>query len=118
VRVAPASSQVIYPLRVTAITVDYEMPATRARVPATFRVLSVSSATGKALSGWTATASSPELTALSLSIAVASTTAPPMVISSRLAAALAVAALPVLVAAVVIARRPDPATELRTAEAA
>ena len=86
VRVAPAGSQVIYPLRVTAITVDYEMPATHAPVPAVFRVLSVSSATGKALSGWKATASSPELDALSMSLPFASATAPPMVISSRLAA--------------------------------
>jgi len=86
VRVAPAGGQVIYPLRVTAIAVDYGMPQTRARVPATFRVLSVSSATGTALSGWTAAASSPELTALSLSFAVASASGPPVVISSRPAA--------------------------------
>jgi len=52
----------------------------------------------------------------------ASTPVPPVIIqfdwAQTLPLALAVAVLPVLVAAVVIARRPDPATELRTAEAA
>ena len=86
VRVAPAGSQVIYPLRVTAITVDYELPAARAQVPATFRVLSINSATGTAVSGWTATASSPELTALSEGGAVAGAFAPPQAVSSRLGA--------------------------------
>jgi hypothetical protein len=86
VRIAPAGGQVPYPLRVTAITVDYELPATRAQVPATFRVLSVNSVTGTAVSGWTATASSPELTALSESNAVAGAFAGPGVTSSRLGA--------------------------------
>jgi len=85
VRVAPAGAHVIYPLRVTAITVDYTLPARHVPVPATFRVLAVNAATGTAVSGWKATASSPELTALSLSYAVASTTGPPVVISSGLA---------------------------------
>jgi len=86
VQVAPAGAHVIYPLRVTAITVDYTLPARHVPVPATFRVLAVNAATGTAVSGWKATASSPELTALSLSYAVASTTGPPVVISSGLAA--------------------------------
>jgi len=47
VRVTPAGGHVLYPLRVTAITVDYELPATLARVPATFRVLSVNSRPGR-----------------------------------------------------------------------
>ena len=83
VRVTPAGHQVLYPLRVTAITVNYELPATRAQVPAMFRVLSVNSATGTAVSGWTATASSPELTALSQSGAVAGASTAPQLISSR-----------------------------------
>ncbi len=64
VRVAGAGSQVIYPLRVTSIIVDYSLPATQVRAAATFRVLSVNSATGSALSGWRAGASSDELTGL------------------------------------------------------
>jgi hypothetical protein len=47
---------------------------------------------------------------------------PPVIIqfdwAQTLPLALAVAALPVAVAAAVVARRPDPAAELRTAEAA
>jgi ABC-type antimicrobial peptide transport system permease subunit len=52
----------------------------------------------------------------------ASLPVPPVIIqfdwAQTLTLALAVAALPVAVAAAVIARRPDPAAELRTAEAA
>ena len=86
VRVTPAGRRALYPLRVTAITVNYELPATLARVPATFRVLSVNSATGTAVSGWMATASSPELTALSQSNGVAGAATAPELISSRLGA--------------------------------
>ena len=86
VRVTPAGGHVLYPLRVTAISVDYELPATLAQDPATFQVLSVNSATGTAVSGWTVTASSPELTALGGSNGVAGTSAAPEVISSRLGA--------------------------------
>ena len=54
--------------------------------------------------------------------ATASSPVPPVTIqfdwAQTLPLALAVATLPVLVAAAVIARRPDPAAELRTAEAA
>ena len=53
--------------------------------------------------------------------ATASSPVPPVVIqfdwAQTLPLALAVATLPVLIAATVIARRPDPAAELRTAEA-
>jgi FtsX-like permease family len=84
VRVAPAGQgvQVNYPLRVTALTVDYGMPAARVRTPATFRVLSVNSATGTAMSGWAASVSSPELDALSQSSSVAAASAPPALISA------------------------------------
>jgi FtsX-like permease family protein len=59
--------QADYPLRLTAITVIYTLPATRTRAPATFVVDSVSSAPGGAplpgrdLLNWAADASSPEL---------------------------------------------------------
>jgi hypothetical protein len=89
VRVAPIGGQVNYPLRVTALTVDYGMPAARARIPATFRVLSVSSSTGTAMSGWTTTVSSPELDALSQSASVAGASAPPELISAGLRAGVA-----------------------------
>ncbi|HTX29603.1 MAG TPA: FtsX-like permease family protein [Streptosporangiaceae bacterium] len=64
-RVAGAGSQTIYPLRVTSITVDYALPTAPAKAAATFRVLSVNSAAGNALSGWRAGTSSDELTQLS-----------------------------------------------------
>ncbi len=70
----------------TAITVDYELPATRAHVPATFRVLSVNSATGTAVSGWMATASAPELAAFSQTNEVVGASRVPEVISSQPAA--------------------------------
>jgi hypothetical protein len=84
VPVAPAGSHVIYPLRVTAIAVDYFLPETRAPSPATFSVLSVNSATGRAVSGWTAAASSPELTSLGQAFGgITGAAASPAVISSR-----------------------------------
>jgi hypothetical protein len=86
VRVTPAGRRALYPLRVTAINVDYEMPLTRAPVPAAFRLVSVNSASGRAVSGWMATASSPELAALSQSFEVASDSMFPQVISSQLGA--------------------------------
>ncbi len=64
VRVAGPGSQVAYPLRVTSIIANYALPSARVRAAATFRVLSVNSATGSALSGWRASATSDELTAL------------------------------------------------------
>jgi FtsX-like permease family len=83
VRVAPAGRHVLGPLRVTAIAVDYQLPAVRPQVPAAFRVLSVNSAAGTAVSGFTAAVSAPELSALSQSSAVAGAYAPPQLISSR-----------------------------------
>ncbi|MGB6582295.1 MAG: FtsX-like permease family protein [Streptosporangiaceae bacterium] len=82
VRVTPAGGRALYPLRVTAITVDYELPATRAPLPATFRVVSVNSVTETALSGWTATVSSPELTTLGGSGGGAGTSMAPEIVSS------------------------------------
>jgi hypothetical protein len=63
-RVAGAQSQVIYPLRVTSIIVDYDLPPARVAGGATFRILSVNSATGNALSGWRSNATSDELISL------------------------------------------------------
>jgi len=83
VRVAPAGRRVLYPLRVTAIAVDYELPATQLQGPATFRVLSVNSAAGTVVSAFTAAASAPQLTALSQSNGVAGAYSPPRLISSR-----------------------------------
>jgi hypothetical protein len=83
VRVAPAGRHVLGPLRVTAIAVGYRLPAIQSAQPATFRVLSVNSAAGTAVSGFTAGVSAPELTALSQSNAVAGPYSPPQLISSR-----------------------------------
>jgi hypothetical protein len=85
VRVTPAGSP-LYPLRMTAITVDYELPASRAPVPAAFRLLSINSATGTAVSSWTDTVSSPELAAIGESIGVAGASMAPELISSGLGA--------------------------------
>jgi hypothetical protein len=82
VRVAPAGRHVLGPLRVTAIAVDYQLPTIRPQTPATFRVLSVNSAAGTAVSGFTAAVSAPELSALSQSNAVAGNYSPPQLISS------------------------------------
>jgi hypothetical protein len=82
-RVAPAGRHVLGPLRVTAIAVDYQLPTTQSQTPAAFRVLSVNSAAGTAVSGFTAAVSAPELSALSQSNAVAGAYAPPQLISSR-----------------------------------
>jgi hypothetical protein len=84
VRVASPGGDVIYPLRLTAITVDYALPATQVRVPAAFRVLSVNSATGSVLSGWRGAASSDELTSLAQSYQTTANYVLPGVISSRL----------------------------------
>ena len=85
VRVTPAGRP-LYPLRMTAITVDYELPASRAPVPAAFRLLSINSATGTAVSSWTDTVSSPELAAIGESIGVAGASMAPELISSGLGA--------------------------------
>jgi hypothetical protein len=61
------AGEAIYPLRLTAITVSYTLPAMRPRAPATFVVDSLSGGPGTAqlpgadLLGWTSRASSPEL---------------------------------------------------------
>jgi hypothetical protein len=49
------------PLRVTALTLYYTMPASQARVPATFAVDRVSGVAGDTLRGWPAVATSAEL---------------------------------------------------------
>jgi hypothetical protein len=86
VRVASPGGDVVYPLRLTAITVDYALPANQVRVPAAFRVLSVNSATGSALSRWREAASSDELTSLYESYESNVGYGVPGVISSRLGA--------------------------------
>ena len=86
VRVASPGGDVIYPLRLTAITVDYALPATQVRGPASFQVLSVNSATGSALSGWRGAASSDELTSLYEAYAGNVSYGTPGVTSSRLGA--------------------------------
>jgi hypothetical protein len=87
VRVAGAGSQVIYPLRVTSIIVDYPLPSARVQVAATFRVLSVNAATGGALSAWRAGASSDELTSLNQAYGAPDNSyLLPSVLSSRLGA--------------------------------
>jgi FtsX-like permease family len=83
VRVVPAGRHALGPLRVTAIAVDYQLPATHPQLPATFRILSVNSAAGTAVSGFTAAVSAPELTALSQSNGIAGAYSPPQLISSR-----------------------------------
>ena len=61
------AGEAIYPLRLTAITVSYTLPARRPRAPVTFVVDSLSGGPGTAqlpgadLLGWTSRASSPEL---------------------------------------------------------
>ena len=61
------AGQAIYPLRLTAITVSYTLPASRPHVPATFVVDSLSGGPetaqlpGRDLLGWSSRASSPEL---------------------------------------------------------
>jgi hypothetical protein len=51
----------LYPLRLTGLTLYYTMPASQARVPATFAVDGVSGVAGDALRGWPAVATSAEL---------------------------------------------------------
>ncbi len=64
---ASAAGGAIYPLRLTAVSLDYTMPATRRRAPAVFTVDSMSGGPGTAqlagptLVGWQAIASSSEL---------------------------------------------------------
>jgi hypothetical protein len=64
---ASGSARAIYPVRLTGVSLDYTLPAARPRAPATFTVESVSGGpgtaqiAGRALRGWPAVASSPEL---------------------------------------------------------
>jgi hypothetical protein len=64
---ASGVAKAIYPVRLTGVSLDYTLPATRPRDPATFTVDSVSGGpgtaqiAGRALRGWPAVASSPEL---------------------------------------------------------
>jgi FtsX-like permease family len=64
---ASGGARAIYPVRLTGVSLDYTMPAARPRSPATFTVDSVSGGpgtaqmAGRALGGWPAVASSPEL---------------------------------------------------------
>ncbi len=83
VRVAPAGRQVLYPLRVTAISVAYQLPAALTPQPATFRVLAVDAAAGTALSTWQAAPSSPALTALNEFFGVAGKSAPPSLLLTQ-----------------------------------
>jgi FtsX-like permease family protein len=64
VRIAGADDQGIYPLRLTSIIVDYDLPSARVPTAATFRIVSVNSATGSALAGWRTNATSDELISL------------------------------------------------------
>ena len=64
---ASGTAKAIYPVRLTGVSLDYTLPASRLRVPATFTVDSVSGGpgtaqvAGSALRGWAAAATSPEL---------------------------------------------------------
>ena len=64
---ASGVARAIYPVRLTGVSLDYTLPATRPRAAATFTVDSVSGGpgtaqiAGRALRGWPAVASSPEL---------------------------------------------------------
>ena len=83
VRVAPAGRPVLYPLRVTAISVAYQLPAALTPGPATFRVLSVDAAAGTALSTWQAVPSSPALTALNEFFGVSGKSEPPSLLLTQ-----------------------------------
>jgi hypothetical protein len=78
----------LYPLRLTAISLDYTMPAARPRVPATFAVDSVSGGpgtapvAGSALRSWLAAASSSELEGVRQTSGTAGPSGPPGVSSS------------------------------------
>ncbi len=75
----------LYPLRVTGISVDYTLPATRLRVPAVFTVDSRSGGpasapiAGSALRGWVTTASSPELAGVRQTFGTSGPAGPPAV---------------------------------------
>ena len=85
---APGTAKAIYPMRLTGISLDYTMPASRARVPATFTVDSVSGGpgtaqvAGSALRGWTAAATSPELAGVRQTLGTAGPSGPPAVSST------------------------------------
>jgi FtsX-like permease family len=90
-------SGVLYPLRLTAVSLAYTMPATLASGPATFTVDRVSDGTGPGLPGtvlrgWLAAASSPELAGVRATFGTSGPAGAPAVSSTTArGAALAVA---------------------------
>ena len=85
------AGEAIYPLRLTAITVSYTLPAMRPRAPATFVVDSLSGGPGTAqlpgadLLGWTSRASSPELSGVRETIGTNGPSSLPAVLPTRAA---------------------------------
>ena len=85
---ASGTAKAIYPIRLTGVSLDYTMPASRARVPATFTVASVSGGpgtaqvAGSALRGWTAAATSPELAGVRQTLGTVGPSGPPAVSST------------------------------------
>ena len=85
------AGEAIYPLRLTAITVSYTLPAMRPRAPATFVVDSLSGGPGTAqlpgadLLGWTSRASSPELSGVRETIGTNGPSSLPVVLPTRAA---------------------------------
>ncbi len=85
------AGEAIYPLRLTAITVSYTLPAMRPRAPTTFVVDSLSGGPGTAqlpgadLLGWTSRASSPELSGVRETIGTNGPSSLPAVLPTRAA---------------------------------
>ncbi len=85
---ASGVAKAIYPVRLTGVSLDYTLPAGRARVPATFTVDSVSGGpgtaqvAGAALRGWTAAATSPELAGVRQTLGTAGPSGLPAVSST------------------------------------
>jgi len=83
------AGEAIYPLRLTAITVSYTLPAMRPRAPATFVVDSLSGGAGTAqlpgadLLGWTSRASSAELSGVRETIGTSGPSGLPAVLPAR-----------------------------------
>jgi hypothetical protein len=80
---ASGPGEALYPLRLTAISLSYTMPAVRPRVPVTFTVASVSGGpgtaqvAGSALRSWLTAASSPELAGVRETFGMAGPSGPP-----------------------------------------
>jgi hypothetical protein len=85
------AGEAIYPLRLTAITVSYTLPAMRSRASATFVVDSLSGGPGTAqlpgadLLGWTSRASSPELSGVRETTGTSGASGLPAVLAVRTA---------------------------------